>query len=118
MDKISFIATYREEHSNKEQKVKFNLTLIKDGTTTVIYGQMEDDYYGKTSVSGCSILSPEDTYNEVTGIKIAFKNLLRSAPLWEEESKQVYAYFRKLLYFLPAGDIKIERVVNLQSVSV
>lgn len=118
MDKISFIATYNDSWRQKETKVKFNLTLVKDGTTTILYGQMDHPCFGKSSVSGCAILSPEDTYNEVTGIKTAFKNLLAGTLFSCKEEKQLYSYFRKLLYFLPAGSIQIERITNLESMKV
>lgn len=118
MNKLSFITSYIEAWYNKEQEVRFDLSIVKDGTTTIIYGQMIEDYFGKTSVAGCAILSPEDTYNEVTGIKIAFKNLLRSSPLYEDEARQVYSYFRKILYMLPANDLKLEFSLDLASLKV
>jgi len=119
MDRISFIGTYKEGYTDKIRKVKFDLTLVKDGTTTIIYGQMKEKYRGKTSVAGCAILSPEDTYNEVTGIKTAFKNMVNSAPaLLEEEARQLYSYFRKLIYFLPKEEIKIDHVMKLEPASV
>jgi len=85
---------------NRDEKISFRLNLIRNETTTVLYGQMEDDFFGKTSVAGCSILSPEDTYNPVTGLKIAFKNLL-SAQFYGAEFKQLYSQFRHFLYTSP-----------------
>jgi len=36
----------------------------------------------------------------------------------EEEARQLYSYFRKLIYFLPKEEIKIDHVMKLEPASV
>lgn len=94
---IQFTAKVTCEFECCWEEINFTLTPIYDGTTTILYGQMEEKGMGKTSVAGCSILSPTDTYNELTGLKIAFKNLV-STEFSGTAMKQIYSQFRQELF--------------------
>lgn len=97
---IEFTARVTRRYGFYEEEIKFFLTPIYDGTTTVLYGQMEERNFGKTSVAGCAILSPMDTYNEITGLKVAFKNLV-SSQFRGDIMKQIYSQFRHMLFTTP-----------------
>ena len=84
----------------------FDLEIVRDVTTTLLYGQMDDQFLGKTSIAGCSMLSPEDTYNELTGLKIAFKNMAFKQ-FSELEARAIYSQFRKYLYLMPEGLLEV-----------
>lgn len=110
MRSLKFLVKYYDEFKDKEQVVNFDLYAVTVGTTTALFGQMEEEYFGKTSVSGCSILSPEDTYNPQTGLKIAFKNMLKSQRIkfLSSEITSIYSAFRKVMFTYPEGDVNLD----------
>jgi len=87
----------RRNIANGKSVVAFNVNVKIEGTTTIVYGQMICLVDGKISVAGCSILAPKDTYDELTGIKVAFRNMLSGYYEGNSKQKVIYGAFRKLL---------------------